>query len=437
MIRSHSRPVLRGCMLALASAMVSAAASDAQIAPSARALGMGGAYVATARGHDAIFVNPANLALPGTPYWSISSPRVLFSAGMAGPSLGEAVDILQGADRDPERRAELLALVPADGMELSADVRAPLFAMQIRRFAFAVSWGAVVDHALGHDLADLYLNGYQPGRTDYRAGNTVGRRASFYDLSLGHGRRVGPVAVGITGRYVLGRYISRSRLFDPVYAAGGDGIELEYREVFARGGNGWGLDVGAAYQPTPALTLSASVADVVGGMRWSDQLRTRALIVTEQDFGASEMHWEGLFSSFSRHSEAVDPQGAPHSVNETADGIFRDAHFPTTFRAGAAYALAASRTRLEASYQARGDGRLGPQWGRMLAAGVQQRVPLVTLRAGLATDLGDGSLIGGGLTLGALDIGVARLSDTRPGGAARQAWLGSIGLSVGTSTRMP
>jgi len=397
---------------------------------------MAGANLAGARGHEAIFANPANLGLPGNPYWSIASPGVLVTAGVAGPSLGQTLDIMRGAG-GPET-AELLALVPGEGMEATLDVRAPLFTLQSRRFAFAVAWGTVADHGLGRDLVDLYLNGYETGRTNYRVDDTSGNRASFYTFSLAHGRRLGPVSVGVTGRYVLGRYLSRSQLFDPVYALAGDGLEVEYREVFARGGTGWGMDVGAAMQPVPGLTLSAAIVDVAGEMRWSDQLHTRTLTITQDDFGAPERHWEERFTQFSRGSEPVDPTGAPITVYETALGLYNRAHFPATLRTAAAYELPASRTTLAASYSERlGDGRLGSAWERTASAGVQQRIPLVTLRAGYATDMADGSLIAGGIRLGALDVAAARIRDGRDSGAPRNGWVGSIGLSIGTTTRMP
>jgi hypothetical protein len=421
---------------AVFAASLLAAPAAAQLAPSPGSLGMGGANVAGARGHEAIFANPANLGLPGNPYWSVASPGVLVTAGVAGPSLGQTLDIMRGAG-GPET-AELLALVPADGMQASLDVRAPLFTMQSRRFAFAAAWGAVADHGLGRDLVDLYLNGYETGRTDYRADDTSGSRASFYTFSLAHGRRIGPVSLGVTGRYVLGRYISSSRLFDPVYDVAGESLDVEYREVFARGGNGWGVDVGAAMQPIPGLTLSAAILDAAGEMRWSEELHTRSLSITQDDFGAPERHWEERFTQFSRGSEPVDPSGAPITVYETANGLYDRAHFPATLRTGAAYQLAGSGTTLAASYSERlGDGRLGSAWERTASAGVQQRIPLVTLRAGYATDMADGSLLAGGVRLGALDVAAARIRDARESGAPREGWVGSIGLSIGTTTRMP
>jgi hypothetical protein len=430
---------LRACGAAAGILALGAGAAAAQVAPTARALGMGGAYVATARGHEALFLNPANLGLPGTPYWSVAIPQLSFAGGVSGPALGDSWDIFQANRQTAARKAELMAGVPAEGMGVDLDVLAPLVTFQNRRLAFGVAYGAVVDHSLGRDLVDMFVNGFESGRTDYQVGNTSGSRATFFDFAVGYGRQVGPVSVGATGHYILGRNLSRARLFDPRIDTRAETIDIEYREVFARGGSGYALDLGAAYQPLPNLTLSAAVANAFARMTWSQELHTRSMTITQRDFDSnSTMHWEEKLGDFSRNSEPVDPAAVPLSVYETAQGLYREAYFPTTLRTGAAYHLPATRTHVEASYRKHlGDGRLGGAWEQVASVGVQQRIPLLTLRAGAATDLDGGSMLSAGLTLGSLEFGLARLSDETPAGAARDGWVGSVGLGIGTRTRMP
>jgi hypothetical protein len=415
-----------------------AVSAAAQVAPTPRGLGMAGAYVATARGHETLFLNPANLGLPGTPYWSIAMPQIILGGGTVGPTARDTWDILQSNKQLPARRAELLSLVPDEGMEFDLAVRAPLVAIQAGHLVLGASYGAVVDHSIGKDLVELFVEGFETGRTDYQVGNTTGSRATFFDFAAGYGRRVGPLSVGVTGHYILGRTLSRSKLFEARIDPSAESIEIEYREVLARGGQGYGLDVGAALQPIPSLTLSAAIANVVARMRWNEALVTRAMEITQDDFGAPTQHWEQLLSDFTRAEQPVDPYAAPLSVYETAEGLYHEAYFPATLRTGAAYFVGASRTHLEVSYQKQlTAGRLGDAWKQNLAVGLQQKLPLTTVRLGAATNGASASLLSAGVTLGAMELGVARLRDAATSDATRNGWIGSFGLHIGTRSTMP
>jgi hypothetical protein len=426
--------------IATAAGLLGALAADAaaQVAPTPRGLGMGGAYVATARGHETLFLNSANLGLPGTPYWSIAMPQLILGGGTVGPTVRDTWDILQSNKQFPARRAELLGLVPDEGMELDLAVRAPLVAIQAGHLVLGASYGAIVDHSISKDLVELFVEGFETGRTDYQVGNTTGSRATFFDFAAGYGRRVGPLSVGVTGHYILGRTLSRSKLFEARIDPSAESIEIEYREVLARGGKGYGIDVGAAFQPTPSLTLSAAIANVVARMRWNEALVTRAMEITQDDFGAPTQHWEQLLSDFTRAEQPVDPHAAPLSVYETTEGLYHEAYFPATLRTGAAYFVGASRTHLEVSYQKQlTAGRLGDAWKRNLAVGLQQKLPLTTVRLGAATNGASASLLSAGITLGAMELGVARLRDAAKSDATRNGWIGSFGLHIGTRSTMP
>ncbi|MBA4156728.1 MAG: hypothetical protein H0X65_04540 [Gemmatimonadetes bacterium] len=410
----------------------------AQVPPTARALGMGGAYVATARGHEALFLNPANLGLPGTPYWSIAMPQIGISGSTAGPTFPELYEIIKASKAEPSRRSELLAQVPADGMQIEMDARLPLVAIQSRHLVLGASYGSVVDHSIGKDLIDLFVNGYEEGRTDYTAGNTTGSRATFVDFAAGYGRRVGPISLGVTGHYILGRTLSRAKLFEPRIDPGAETIEVEYREVMARGGQGYGVDVGAAYQPARGLTVSAVIANAFARMKWNESLTTRSLLITHDDFGAPSRHWEDKLSAYAREEEDVDPDATPLSVYETARDLYEGAYFPTTLRAGIAYRLEPTRTQVEASYQRHlSAGRLGGAWEQGVAVGIQQRIPLLVLRGGAATNLDGATLLGVGITLGSIELGAARLEDQMENGTPRTGWVGTFGLNIRTRSSMP
>ena len=64
----------RAAAMAMALTLVTAASVAAQVPnASAAATGLSGAYIARARGYDAVAWNPANLGMPGNPSFSFGA----------------------------------------------------------------------------------------------------------------------------------------------------------------------------------------------------------------------------------------------------------------------------------------------------------------------------------------------------------------------------
>jgi hypothetical protein len=416
------RKTLRSLALVAALTGVSAPAV-AQIPASPRALGMGGAYIGIARGHEALFLNPANLALDGNPGWSLALPSPALGGTTWGPGVEDFFRLAAG-EVDQSTADEVVAMVPGTGMRMDLEVRVPLLALQIGPVALGASYGAVVEQTFGKDIVDLLLNGFEEGRTDYGVGNTGGSRATYVDYAAAYGRRVGPVSIGVTGHYLQGRRLSRSRLFDPRIDAKGESIEVDYAEVLSAGGNGFVLDVGAAMQPVRNLTLSAAVSNLAGTMRWNQELRVRDVTLTEEDFEADLLDISDRFGG----SERPFVRGKSARSDALAESLTEGAGLPRVLRLGAAYNLP-SYTRIAAAYQGNlASGRLAGGWDRSLGVGVQQRLLILTARAGYANSLNGRTMLSGGLSLGPLDIGAARLSGTTDN-HKDSGWMITVGSS--------
>jgi Family of unknown function (DUF5723) len=410
---------------AAAAVVLAAGAAGAQVAATPRSLGMGGAYAALARGQESLFHNPASLALEGTPRWSVAVGQLAAGAGVRGAGFGELRDLADYDALAQPRRDEILAGVPVSGVDADLDLRVPIAAVQVSRLAVGLSWAGSARQNVGRDLVDLVLNGYESGRTDYSVGATGGTRLSFFDLSAAWARRAGPVSVGVAAHYLAGGTLARSRLFEPEFDLEAEDISAEYREVYARGGRGWAVDAGVAAEPAPGVTVSAAVHNLAAGMTWSRELRTRHVVLTRATFDGGGV--EAAFRSLEDSDQGVDPSAVPATVYETAQGLYDQAYLPATLHAGVAWAVRGGRTRLAAGYQdALTAGRMGGGWDRTLSVGVEQRVPLVTLRAGAATDLDGGALLSGGMSLGPVHLGVAHTSAS----AGRSGWIASIGLAM-------
>jgi hypothetical protein len=411
-----------------AGALALAAPAAAQAPLTARSLGTAGSTVAGARGVEALFFNPANLALAGNPAWSVSIPQAAVRTGFVGTRLGQIPSLFDYDDWSQGEKDAFLGRIPAEGMNASVSLAVPLAAVQVGPFAFGVSHTRSYSQTVGRDVVDLVVNGYQAGRTDYAVGNTGGRNASWYDVSGAYGRRVGRVSVGVAARYVAGRALAQHRLFEPSFDIEAEDLSVELREVASHGGTGWGIDLGIAAQATPRLAVSAAVSNALSGMKWSTDLRTKSLVMNRDDFsrtGVEEAH-----TRFDASEAEVDPEAVPLSVYETAQGLYDGAWLPATLRLGAAYA-ASERTQVTAAYQgALDDGSLSGGWRRQLSAGVEHsRGKLLALRAGAGTDVSGAWMLSGGVGVGPLQLGAARTSE--PQGSARASgWTFALGLST-------
>src|SRR5215212_8756819 len=132
----------RVCIPAALAALAAAPAA-AQVPLVPRALGMGNAYVAAARGEEALWLNPANLGLPGTPHWSFGVPTLSVGADVLGLGVGDIRDVIEYRKQSDTRKQELLDEVPASGTGLTGDIRAPLVAAQFRHFAVGLAYNTI------------------------------------------------------------------------------------------------------------------------------------------------------------------------------------------------------------------------------------------------------------------------------------------------------
>ncbi len=417
----------RNFAVLLGASLAAAVPAHAQVPLTPRALGTAGAYLGVARGHESVYLNPANLGLPGRPLWSVGLPNVAVGSTVLGPEVGDLSDFFNYDDLDESRKQELLAEIPAGGTALEADLRAPLLTLQVGGMGLGVAYALAGEHTVGRDLVDLFFNGYDPNRFDYRVGNTAGTRASFWDFAAGYGRSVGPVSVGATAHYYLGRSLVQTRGFEPRYNPLLRDIEVDYVGVRSEGGSGFGVDVGVAAEPVPGLTVSAAIANALHSMSWDEELVGRRLTLNRADFESQE--FQGIRDAYENSDQALGstPTGQFATV---AEGLFENAELPTTLRLGAAWAFP-SRTTITGAFNSNlTDGRLAGRWEKLVGVGVQQGLPFATLRAGYSTDMDAGSLLSGGVTLGPLDLGIARFDNGEVDGASRNGWVASFGLSV-------
>lgn len=424
----------------VATAALAAAPAAAQTPLTPRALGMGGAYIGVARGQESLFQNPANLGLPNSPHWSVAVPQISFGVQTRGIEPSDVWDLRDFGSLSDAERADILADVPPGGTNLDLDVQVPIFALQVGRFAVGAGYALVGDHSVNRSLVDLVLTGFEPAKLpQYNVENTGGSRAEFFDVRAAYGHRIGPVSLGATGHWFLPRTLVRSAFVEVDTIRNGSGVpedvQVTYAGVRTEGGSGFGMDLGAAVQPMPGLTLGVALDNVVNTMKWDDDLRLRTVVLDRDDYENGDA--EQILNEYEENEVAYqgssDPQIAALADRLLAD---RDVGLPMTLRVGAAYEAGRGAT-VAASYQsALEDSPLTGLWENQLSVGWQQKIPVVTLRAGISTDLDSGNMLTGGLSLGPIQLGIGRLH-TGSGDDKTNGWVATFAFSQRSDSTMP
>jgi len=402
-----------------------------QMAAGARSVAMGGGGMVFATGVDAIEWNPANLGWAGG--WNLSVYEFGVSAIGTGAEFNEILKIF-GVDSDIPvfgssdlSVEQIIANIPDSGLRLSgvsegwatafatkeADIPAPgsplpSIGLTVGPIGIRARSRVLTDATMSRDLADLIGNGYVPENIqNYSVGNTAWRTTSFSEITVSYGTTLGSLlSVGVGGRYVMGHGMVTGRFFEPRldYNAplGAPQLEVDAVAVEAAKGTGYGLDVGLSLELPAGFRASASGTNIVQRMTWEEELVSHTATYTDIDFD-SDVDFIELLDRF--EAQPVTPTSVSLAVLEASNGLFEQSYFPQVFRAGLGWQ--ACGTSLEAvGIKVSPRGRYATSWDERISLGIEQKIPILTLRAGWARGLdGIGALTGGvGLGLGPIMI---------------------------------
>ena len=400
--------------VAMAAAAVLPAAASAQFGPDPRSAGMGGAFLGLARGYEALYWNPANLGLTDGPSSSMAFAIPGAVATTVGPGFRD-FDILADESPSAERQQAFLSDVPAGGADFRADVTVPWFSFSAGKFAFGIATTALVKGDLSKELLELYLDLRDDSELNtqrlasYRVGDTGYRDAAITRFTAAYAVPFDaagtPVSVGVGVHYVLGHRLDRGRLFEPVVQD--DHLVITGVALRSPGGQGYGVDLGLSAQPADGLTLGLAVQNAFQRMEWDEELE-----ILGDEFTTDELDEEGVETVLERfEARPFDPAAAPLEAYRVGQNLLRDAYLPRVVTLGAGYRVRG--TSLGATFRSTSDdGALHAGWSRYLGLGIEQRLYIVSVRAGYANSLSGASAItlGGGLNLGAarLTAAVAR-----------------------------
>lgn len=253
-------------------AIAAAAAVPAQAELDARALAMGGAQTAAARGVAAAAWNPAGLAF--SPGVSLRLVNATLDVHNNSFTLGRYNEV-SGAALSQTDKERLLADIPDGGLRLDAGVGAGALGLQWGRLAVTTGLTACGRGNVDRDVFDLVLFGNQPGQTvDFSdtdgEGFAVGRLSASWGQPLLSGS-AGRLAAGLTVSYLVGLYAVQVEEAHGSIATGATEISGEafLSAITAEGGRGYGVDLGAAWQAPGGWTLGLAVDNALSHLAWN------------------------------------------------------------------------------------------------------------------------------------------------------------------------
>jgi hypothetical protein len=391
--------------------------STAQAGGDARALAMGGARVATARGLDAATANPAFLAFSEGTTVGLAGGTVDFQNNSF--SLGRYNEI-SGATLTTADKQRLLAEIPDEGFGLDAQMDFGAIGMQKGNFAFTTNAAAAGDARMDKDFFELVLFGNVPGETVDFSG-TAGEAFGVAKASLSWGMPVaelagGRLAAGVTASYLHGIYEvhveeARGVLTTTMTSISG---EAYASTVVAEGGAGYGLDLGVAWQGPGGWSAGLSLENALAHLNWNGNVERTEYRVTAADLNVQMNDFD----------DAIVDQDSTYAV----DGYSTD--LPRRVRLGGAWDT--GRLTVAADYVQGFEDRAGTSTEPGLQVGVEWR-PLGFLypRVGAAVGAGRVPALAGGLGFraGFWRMDVAALSRGGLGTSAAK------GVGFGASTR--
>lgn len=383
--RDH-RPAGRWIVLGLLSGMSFPA--SAQVA----SMGTAGAYTLQARGVEAPSWNAATLA------WGPELRVGLFAVGGSARNNSFSLKDYNGYNGSvwsEQDKREILDRIP--GSTFDGRFAASVQTAGAARNGWAVTLEsfAAGEARLGKDFARLLLFGNDP-EVSFDLQGSDGEGLAWSEFRLSHGREVGAFHLGLLGEGAIPLALGASVKVlhgwgygEVVQAAGGlttsmDGISgrATVRARTAQGGDGFGLDLGAAARTPRGWDLAVGIHNALSLLSWNRE--------TEQHM-----------------AEAYADSLSMDDLDEDEEGLVRDStssvSIPKFHRGLAPVLLLAAGRRIGRTYvetdlrQGISDGPGSSLSPRMSAGASHPLLSWLVIRGGLAVGGGDGMVWAGGL----------------------------------------
>jgi len=414
---SFSRALLGAVAVAASSHQAAAQLANASTA----ATGLGGAFTARAQGYNAVYWNPANLAMPGNPGFSLTIAAFDGQAGLR-PIDASKLAPYSGKLVPSTIREQWLVDVEAEGAQRgNAGGGVTALGLSLGSFALQVNTKVVTNMDMSPGMTEAILFG-NAGRDTIN--NTVhnlglagtGLGASVYSaggLSFGMGLPLIPLPnfkVGVTAKYIYGHAMVLAQ--DQSSTIGND-VTIEIPAIRTdtltirngdKSGGGVGLDLGAAWT-LPGFRFGASLQNIVNTFKWD----TTTLVLS---------HGSAIFNSTGAaiSGDSLEVQYPYSSAPQALKDQVVAQKFKPVLAAGLSFDwLPKITVSADLRQQVGGGIERGPS--SLVAAGAEVRwIPFIPLRGGVQMMTGGFGLSGGvGLRLLGFEAGLAGYVRTRDG----------------------
>lgn len=402
---------------------------------SAAAHGLAGNFTAIARGYEAVAWNPANLAMPGRPFFSIG-------LAMAGGSMGldpvdfRALHKFSGVLVDSLTRVEWINRARlSGGQHLRLDGGLTPVALSLGPIGFQFGATTYATSSLSPDAWEAMLFGNAGNNsgqakvldltgTRVRTGVTSAAALSFalpVPINLTGGTLSGErAAVGITGKYVTGHGLLIAQ--DVGSTVGISDIDIKFPLIvpdtnFSGSlGNGVGADVALAWSGGP-LRVGILAENVFNSFRWDTTM-------------LSSISGVGRFSTDTNTTD-FETQRPFSAAPQALRDIVTNQRFMPAITLGAAFLVTRKLTiTTDFKTSTGGDDAIvvGPR--SRFGVGAEWRyLPFLPLRAGVAS-VTDGWQAGAGLGLRLLGYELGVSTSIRRRGVANESgvMVGLVGI---------
>ena len=408
---------------------------------SSRAMGLGQSYTALARGPEAVFWNPANLAIGGDTglQWnlvglgaSLVTENNSFSVGDYNDNFTDDGHLIT----DKVKRG-LLSDIPGDGLKLNVDVE-PSGALLVpinggvafslpgqMRSAVALGFTAGFEGEIPKDMVDLLLFGNEFNR-QYDIAKWDGSGWAVGSLNWAVAKPLMPTALaphlsefaaGATAKLMFGAYAETLRS-DGGFISRIDGADLDaYILTQYGGGTGFGLDLGVAgVLKDKKTSFSVGLLNLLDTMSWGNSTQQDSIFASARDLKATDfLDVKGSIENI------LNKENVPDDCDEEVPGDC-DADFhkevgeesfsrslPAMLRIGVAHQLDERLTLAGNWDQAFSEG-FGTSTTPRLSVGAEYRlVEWLPARFGLSVG-GRGSSTSLGFSFGPFDLGSMQLT---------------------------
>lgn len=424
-MRANSFASTRRVVLAALTCLASSRALGAQLpSSSAAGYGMAGNYTAMARGYEAVALNPANLAMPGRPIFSIGLGIVGGTVGMDPVGFGMLHDY-SGLVVDSAVRSSWVDLVRAAGRQRArVDGGVTPLALSVGPIGLQFSASTYVNMDLSPDMfeATMFGNaGLNNGQAKPLAFAGTGMELAGFGTGAVSfalplpvhftGGLLGPenFAVGITGKYVAGSMVVAK---DGGSVFGTSSVNYSFPVVIPSDtsdgiiGVGSGADLSAAWS-AGRWKVGVLAENVFNTFKWD----TTKL---------SMQSASGYFDADTNYSKdsTVSYSQAPQELRDriAAEGFKPALNIGVAFKATDFLTITA-----DVHQQSGGDAAISIGPKNRMGVGAELRIlPFIPLRAGVAS-VTDGWQAGAGFGIRLLGFELGMSGSVRKRGAATES----------------